>query len=128
MDRKKQASEQLPPMELAIMHVLWDNGPSTVQEVQTHLEGDPAYTTVQTILNTMEKKGRTKRQLRGKAYVYRASLSRDVALASAVRDLIQRTFQGSVEGLLMNLVKTEQVDARTLRRLNRLLTEKEIQE
>ena len=127
MNRKKRATEQLPPMELAIMHVLWENGPSTVQEVQARLDGSPAYTTVQTILNTMEKKGRTKRKLDGKAYVYRAALSRDVALGSAVRDLIQRTFQGSVEGLLMNLVTTEQIDEQTLRRLHRLLAEREKQ-
>lgn len=125
MDRKQRAVEQLPPMELAIMHVLWDNGPSTVQEVQAHLESEPAYTTVQTILNTMERKGRTKRQLKGKAYVYRAALSRDVALGRAVRDLIHRTFQGSVEGLLMNLVKTEQIDEQTLKRLERQLAKED---
>jgi predicted transcriptional regulator len=106
-------------MELAIMHVLWDKGPSTVQAVQTQLEGDPAYTTVQTILNIMEKKGRTKRTLRGKAYVYRAALSREMAMGSAVEDLVQRMFGGSVETLLMNLVKTEKVDAETLARLRR---------
>jgi len=123
MDRRKRAAEQLPPMELAIMHVLWDNGPSTVQAVQARLDGNPAYTTVQTILNTMEKKGRTKRKLDGKAYVYQAVLARDKALGNAVRDLIQRTFQGSVEGLLMNLVRTEQIDEATLQRLERLLAE-----
>ena len=118
---KKKASEQLPPMELAIMHVLWEKGPSTVQAVQTQLEGDPAYTTVQTILNIMEKKGRTKRTLRGKAYVYRAALSRELAMGSAVEDLVQRMFGGSVETLLMNLVKTEKVDAETLAKLRRAI-------
>lgn len=39
------------------MHVLWERGPSSVQEVQQLLEGTPAYTTVQTIMTTMEKKG-----------------------------------------------------------------------
>ena len=125
MDRRELALTQLPPMELAIMHVLWDNGPSTVQEVQDHLKGDPAYTTVQTVLNTMERKGRVKRKLTGKAYIYRSALSKDATLGNAVRDLVQRTFQGSVEGLLLNMVKTEQIDEETIERLSRLLVEQE---
>jgi BlaI family penicillinase repressor len=125
MSARKKASEQLPPMELAIMHVLWERGPSTVQEVQAQLEGEPAYTTVQTILNVMERKGRTERTLRGKAYVYSAALSRDLAMGSAVQDLVQRMFGGSVETLLMNLVKTEQVDQETWKRLRRAIAERE---
>lgn len=104
-------------MELAIMHVLWERGPSTVQEVQESLGREHAYTTVQTILNTMERKGRTKRRLKGKAYVYRSSLSKKVALGQAVRDLIDRTFRGSVEGLLMNLIDNEQISEETLDRI-----------
>ena len=122
---RKKASEQLPPMELAIMHVLWERGPSTVQEVQAQLEGEPAYTTVQTILNIMAQKGRTKRTLRGKAYVYRAALSRELARGSAVQDLVERMFGGSVESLLMNLTKPEKVDAETWARLRRAIAERE---
>ncbi|HMH11466.1 MAG TPA: BlaI/MecI/CopY family transcriptional regulator [Edaphobacter sp.] len=123
--KSRKASQQLPPMELAIMNVLWDKGPSNVQEVQSRLEGNPAYTTVQTILNTMEKKGRTKRTLKGKAYIYRAALSRDIAMGRAVRDLVDRMFGGSVERLLMNLVKTEKVDDSTFERLKKAISERE---
>lgn len=122
---RKKASEQLPPMELAIMHVLWERGPSTVQEVQVSLAGEPAYTTVQTILNIMAQKGRTKRTLRGKAYVYRAALSRELARGSAVQDLVERMFGGSVESLLMNLTRPETVDAEMWARLRRAIAEKE---
>lgn len=123
--KRMRPSELLPPMELAIMNILWDNGPCNVQEVQTRLSGEPAYTTVQTILNTMEKKGRTKRVLKGKAYVYRAALSRDVAMGSALRDLIDRMFGGSAESLLMNLLKTENVDEATFERLRKIVSKRE---
>ena len=125
MVTRKQQSAQLPPMELAIMHVLWEKGPSTVQEVQTRLEGKPAYTTVQTILNTMTKKGRTKRTLNGKAYVYRPVLSRELAMGSAIRDLVKRMFGGSVEALLMNLMETEKLDDETWKRLRLAIEERE---
>ncbi len=125
MTIRKKASEQLPPMELAIMHVLWEKGPSTVQEVQAQLEGEPAYTTVQTILNVMTRKGRAARVLDGKAYVYRAALAREAAMGSAVRDLVERMFGGSVEGLLMNLMKSETMDDETWARLRRAIAERE---
>ena len=119
--KRKWSVKQIPPMELAILHVLWENGPSTVQQVQERLEGEPAYTTVQTIMNTMEQKGRTKRTLRGKAFVYRAGIDQDSAQGGVVSDLVERVFRGSVEGLLVNLVKTGQVDEKTLKRLKRHL-------
>ncbi len=122
---KRKASEQLPPMELAIMHVLWERGPSTVQEVQALLDGNPAYTTVQTILNIMAQKRRTRRTLRGKAYVYRAALEREAAMGSAVEDLVERMFGGRVDALLMNLVETEKVDDATLAKLKKAIAERE---
>lgn len=123
--RRKRSAEQIPPMELAILHVLWESGPSTVQQVQKRLEGEPAYTTVQTIMNTMDQKGRTKRKLKGKAFVYSAAVERDVAEGGVVRDLVERVFRGSVEGLLMNLVKTKQLDQKTLERLKREIAMRE---
>jgi len=113
--------QTLPPMELAIMQILWDHGPSTVQEVQSRLSGTSAYTTVQTTLNTMEKKGRTKRTLKGRAFIYRAAVSKDVAAGSAIRDLINRMFGGSTEDLLMSLAKTEKIDVETVDRLKRAI-------
>ncbi len=122
MATEKNAHVHLPPMELAIMNVLWDKGPSTVQEVRARLDGKPAYTTVQTILNIMVKKRRTHRTLQGKAYVYRPILSRELVMGSAIRDLVERMFGGSVEAMLMNLLKTERVKDETLRRLRRAIS------
>jgi len=122
---RKKPSVQLPPMELAIMNALWDKGPSTVQEVQAELKGKPAYTTVQTILNIMVKKRRAHRVLQGRAYVYRSVLSRELAMGSAIQDLVERMFGGSVETLLVSLVKTEKLNDKTLERLRRALADRE---
>ena len=123
--KRRKVNEQIPPMELSIMNILWDNGPCSVQEVQTKLSGKSAYTTVQTTLNTMEKKGRTKRRLQGRAYVYEAALSRETAMKGAVRDLVDRMFSGSVESLMMNLVKAENVDEATFERLRKVIASRE---
>ena len=114
----------LTPLELQIMNVLWDRGPSNVQEVQGALDAPLAYTTVQTMLNVLHRKGRVKRTLRGRAYDYAPLLSREQATGNAVRDVIDRVFDGSVEGLLMMLVRTKQLDAKKLARLTELVEAK----
>jgi len=117
---RKKGSAQLTPLELQIMHVLWDRGPSTVQYVQESLPGSQklAYTTVQTMLNVLERKGRVKRVLRGRAFEYRPVLSQERAATNAVRDMVDRLFGGSVEGLLMSLVKSKQLDPKQLERIS----------
>ena len=112
---------QLTRLELQIMQVLWENGAGTVQAVQQKLSGEPAYTTVQTMLNILQRKGKVKRKLVGKAYEYRAVLSRDRALREAAGDLIERVFGGSVDALLMSLVKNQQLDKATLAKLEELI-------
>lgn len=107
----------MTPLELKIMQVLWRLGPSPVQAVQQELGGDLAYTTVQTMLNVLERKGRVTRRLRGRAYEYRASVTEEKTLGTAVADLIDRMFGGSPEELVMSLVKSRQLDAARLAKL-----------
>ena len=113
---------QLTPLELQIMKTLWESGPSTVQAVQERLPGERlAYTTVQTMLNILQRKRRVKRKLIGKAYEYRPVFSRDKAVGEALGHLLDRMFGGSVEALLMSLVKSRQLDADKLAKLQRLI-------
>ena len=105
------------PLELKIMQVLWRMGPCQVQAVQEELEGGLAYTTVQTMLNVLHKKGRVTRRLRGRAYEYRAAVSEEKTLGKAVADLVDRMFGGSPEELVMSLVKSRQLDAGRLAKL-----------
>ena len=117
---------RLTPLELQIMKVLWEIGPSSVQAVQEKLPGAPlAYTTVQTMLNILQRKGKVARKLQGKAYQYRAVLSRERALRDAVGDVLDRMFGGSVEALLMSLVKSKQLDAKKLDRVQQLIEQYE---
>lgn len=121
-----KSKPQLTPLELQIMKVLWEIGPSTVQAVQEKLPGERlAYTTVQTMLNILQRKGKVKRKLQGKAYEYRPVLSRERALREAVGDVLDRMFGGSVEALLMSLVKSRQLDAEKLARVQHLIEQYE---
>jgi BlaI family transcriptional regulator, penicillinase repressor len=109
----------LTPLERRIMRVLWEGGAGNVQKVLQGLIGEPqlAYTTVQTTLNILQRKGKVRRKLVGRAYEYSAIVSQEAADSHAVRDVLQKVFQGSVDDLLLCLVRSKQLDGRKLAEL-----------
>ncbi len=117
MVRPRKAAPALTPVELEIMQVLWRDGASNVQHVQKSLRKDLAYTTVQTVLNVLHRKGRVQRRLRGRAFDYSPAVGKEAVLRQAVRDLVDRMFGGSSEELVMSLIKTRQLDAEKIAEL-----------
>jgi BlaI family transcriptional regulator, penicillinase repressor len=117
----------LTKLELQIMQVIWKLGVSSVKDVQEGLEQKLAYTTVQTMLNILERKGKLRRKLRGRAYVYSATVTEAKASRHAVRDLVDRMFGGSADELVMSLIKSRQIDSKRIAELTRRL-EKESEE
>ncbi len=115
----------LTKLELQLMQVIWKRGASSVTEVQEGLEQELAYTTVQTMLNILERKGKLKRSLSGRAYIYSATVSEEKASSHAVRDLIDRMFGGSSEELVMSLLKSRQIDAKKIAALSKRLAKEE---
>ncbi len=113
----------LTKLELQIMQVIWRRGTSNVTEVQEALEQSLAYTTVQTMLNILCRKGKLKRKLHGRAYEYAAAVSEANASGHALRDLVDRMFGGSSEELVMSLIKTRQIDPKRIAELTRRLEE-----
>ena len=122
MPRRKNSEPPLTPLELELMNVLWETGPANVQTVQSELKSrDLAYTTVQTMLNVLHRKGRVKRQLKDRAYIYRPVLSRQKAVRQAVGEMLDRFFGGSAYSLVLNLMETRQITPEKLARLQKLL-------
>ena len=117
----RRPKQTLTPLELEIMQVLWQAGPSTVHEVRPQLKAQLAYNTVQTMLNVLLRKGKVKRVQEGRAFRYRAAVDRKRATGSAVEDLVLRMFGGSPEALLMAMVESRQIGPKQLQRLNELV-------
>jgi predicted transcriptional regulator len=117
----RKTSQHLTPLELEIMKVLWETGPANVQTVQQRLERELAYTTVQTMLNVLHRKGKAKRTLKDKAYFYRPAVTRSQVMGHAVSDLVDRLFGGSAENLVMSLVETRRLTPEKLSRLKKLI-------
>ena len=123
MPRRK--SEQMTPLELEIMQVLWKTGPANVQTVQRQLKRELAYTTVQTMLTVLHRKKKVKRTLKDKAYIYKPAVTRSKFTGHAVREFIDRLFGGSAEGLVMSLLQEKHLTPEKLASLRELIEKEE---
>jgi BlaI family penicillinase repressor len=110
--------------ELDVMAVLWRNGPSTVAEVRSRLTDPLAYTTVLTVLRTLEAKGHVSHEEAGKAHRYRPLVARDAAGTTALGTVLEKIFDGSRELLLASLVRERGIDETELKRLRRVLDQR----
>src|SRR5579863_2881571 len=117
-----RTEEPLPPTksatlteaELRLMDVLWQQGPSTVQQVLEALPGKSplAYNSVLTTIRILEKKGYVRHIKDGRAYIYRALVEREEASRSEIRHLAHRFFQNSHEMLVLNILEGRGADAK----------------
>lgn len=107
--------------ELDIMKVLWQRGPSTASEVRDQLDEDLAYTTVSTVLRTLEAKGHVDYHEVGKAHRYYATVTEQAARRNALSKLVDRVFGGSAELLLTHLVQDRKLSADEIKRLRALM-------
>jgi len=103
------------------MNVLWRLGQANVQTVQEAMPRELAYTTVQTVLNILDSKGKVKRTKRDRAYFYKPAVSHSQVARHAVNELVERLFGGSEESLVMSLLNARRLTPQKLDRLNKLI-------
>lgn len=109
---------KLTERELDIMQILWKLGVGSVTEVHyTLLKQDRllAYTTVQTVINRLEKKGYLKRDVSERSHRFTPLVKEPSTIKAAFQRLADRFFNGSVEALAANL--TERLSSKQLARL-----------
>ncbi len=123
---RKREKPRLGDLEMQIMNVLWERGPSTVREVLEALttEPAPAYTTVLTMLRVMQEKGFVGRDETGRAHVYAAAVQERQVKRNLLRELVRTTFRGSPEALLMRLLEDEKLTGDELARIQELIERK----
>ena len=113
----------LTDREADVMRVLWDRGPSVVNEVKESLADDLAYTTVLTMLRTLEQKGYVKHEEEGRVHRYSATVKEDAARKSALQHLTGKLFKGSAELLFTHLVSDRKLSKDQIQRMRALLAE-----
>jgi predicted transcriptional regulator len=119
----RKASSNLTPAELELMNILWEHGASTVSMVTDRLASTRtlAYTTVQTVLNTLHRKGKVKRVLDNRAFFYEATVTRKRAAGQALKEMVSKLFGGSPEELVLTMLETRQITPEKLRELQKIV-------
>jgi BlaI family transcriptional regulator, penicillinase repressor len=113
------ARPALSELEHQVMQAVWASGPSTVDAVHQVVSQrrDLKEVTIRTVLRRLEQKGYLQHDIDGRAYIYRAvDAPRNVA-ARAIRHILDRFCQGSVEELISGLVESDVLTAAELDRL-----------
>lgn len=112
---------------MAIMKVLWEHGEATVARIQELLAVEPplAYSTVATVLSRMEQKGLITHRSEDRQYYYRAAVSQEQAGRTIVGDFVQHLCDGSPSQLVNHLLESDQISARELQRIKKLIEEHE---
>jgi predicted transcriptional regulator len=113
----------LTDREADVMQVLWEHGPSVVTEVKDKLHDELAYTTVLTILRTLETKGYVKHEEEGRVHRYFATVKEDAARKSALQHLTGKLFRGSSELLFTHLVADRKLSPEQVKRMRDLLAD-----
>jgi BlaI family transcriptional regulator, penicillinase repressor len=114
-------------MELAILRVLWERGPSTVREVCDVLDSQKStgYTTVLKLLQIMTAKGMVVRNEEARAHVYVARQPAESTKRQLVSDLVQRAFAGSASQLMMHALSGKKTSRDEIEEIRRMLDEHE---
>ena len=116
---KKQSSPSVGPLENAVMHVLWERGTATAEDVRQALEKKRKLkeSTVRTLLRRLEEKGFLTHDVEGRTFIYRPLVARQNVATQAVRGIIDRFCAGSVDALLAGMVHGELITPDKLREL-----------
>lgn len=121
MPRPKQPG--LTENEFDVMKILWKNAPLTVADILERLSRmpKPAYTSLLTLVQTMEKKGYIRHKKNGKAYIYLPVLQEKKFLTTEIKRIAKRLFGGSPGALVLNLVENEHLSESEIATLKELL-------
>ncbi|MCA9230281.1 MAG: BlaI/MecI/CopY family transcriptional regulator [Planctomycetales bacterium] len=115
---------RLTRYELELMDVLWRRGEGTVQEVCDGLERELAYTTVMTSLSLLEsKKGVLRRHKRGRAYVYRPTVTRQQVSRTVLQDLREVLFENCLPSLVLSVLSEAELSEEDVDALGKALEE-----
>ncbi len=118
-------STQLTEVELQVLNVLWDRGPSPVREIHKALEASRGtnYSTTVKMLSVMLGKGLLTRDESKSPHVYRAAMTRKRAGKRMVDDIVRKVYEGSTMSLVMQALSSGKASPEELAKLQTLVNE-----
>lgn len=116
-----KAHQNLSRRERQIMDIIHQFGKATATEVMEALPDPPSYSAVRALLRLMEDKGYLRHETDGTKYVYLATVAREKALQSALKQMVQTFFDGSTEQAVAALLTKSKLKQDELDRLSALI-------
>jgi predicted transcriptional regulator len=125
-DKKTAIEKRLTDVELELMGLLWRMGEGTVAAVQAALPPSRplAYTSVSTMLRILEGKGVVTTRKQGRGHVYVPVIQKSEYEAHAVRDVVDRVFEGMPLALVRQLLENVQLSDADMSELRSLIARK----
>jgi predicted transcriptional regulator len=122
----RKSIDALGALQRAVMETVWELGEATVGQVRERLEREPqpAYTTILSVMQKLEKAGWLSHRAEGRSYVYVPTRSRDEAGTSTLRTFIDRVFLGDPMLLFQRLLEDEKLSDDDLSRLRKMIDRK----
>ncbi|HET6880897.1 MAG TPA: BlaI/MecI/CopY family transcriptional regulator [Pirellulales bacterium] len=119
----RRSSPQPTEVEMQILGILWELGPSPVREIHRRLEEakGTSYSTTVKMLAVMLDKGLVTRDEDAQPHIYKAALTRDGAGKRLVRDLIDKVYKGSAHSLVLQALSTKRATQEERDEIRRLL-------
>jgi BlaI family penicillinase repressor len=115
--------DSLGDLQKAVMEAVWGLGEATVQQVRDRLDRDPppAYTTVLSVMQKLEKAGWLAHRAEGRSYVYRAARSLEEVGSTSLRTFMNRVFHGDPLRLFQHLIDDQGLSDRDLAELKKMI-------
>jgi len=126
----RKSIDDLGELQKAVMEIVWEHGGGTVRQVLQRLnrEPEPAYTTILSVMQKLEKAGWLTHRLEGRSYVYLPTKSRDEAGSKTLRAFIDRVFRGDPLLLFQRLLEDEELSEQDLSAIKRMIDQKRREE
>lgn len=112
--------------ELAILQVLWAQGPGTVRQVHDELSQDKeiGYTTTLKLMQIMHEKGLLSRNEDARSHVYTAAISEEETQKSMLDRFVETAFRGSASKLVMQVLGQHKASREELDEIKALLNQR----
>ena len=109
--------------ELTILGILWNNGPSTVRQVNEEMNKQQrtGYTTTLKLMQIMTEKGLVVRDDSKFQHIYKPAVSEEKTQNQVVGDLLEKVFSGSAEKLVMRALSAKKVSVKELAKIKKMI-------
>ena len=124
---RQLGSSQPTAVELEILRILWELGPSPVRDIHARLNAAKGtnYSTSVKMLSVMLTKGLVKRDEKATPHIYRAAMTRDRAAKKFLNELIEKVYDGSAMSLVLQALATGKASKAEIEEARKLLDEME---